>query len=69
MDLLEIMEEAIKREVAANRLYLEAASKATGEELKRLFLRLAAEEEKHKQILVAEYEKAAGRAVSEEWLL
>jgi len=68
MDLLDIIEQAIKREVAANRLYAEAAEKAPSPESKQLFTRLAAEEQKHKQILMVEYEKIAGKAVDEAWL-
>ena len=69
MDLLGIVEQAIKREVSSYRLYTEAESKASTEESRQLFQRLAGEEQKHKELLIAEYEKIAGRAVDEEWLL
>ena len=69
MDLLSIIEQAIKREVASNRLYTEAAGKAASEESRQLFLRLAGEEQKHKELLMAEYQKISGRAVNEDWLL
>ena len=68
MDLLEIIEQAIKREVSSHRLYSEAAAKASTGESRQLFQRLASEEQRHKDLLIAEYERVAGRAVDGEWL-
>ena len=67
--LLAILETAIKREVEACKLYRRGEETATTPEAKALFRRLAAEETKHKELLVELYQQVAGRAVYEEWLL
>jgi rubrerythrin len=66
MELLEIMETAIRAEVDAKNLYLKGEQTATAEEARALFRRLAAEEEKHRQLLVAMYQEMTGKA-SAEW--
>jgi rubrerythrin len=63
-ELLEILEDAIKKEVAANKLYTEAAAKAETSEARSLLERLAAEERVHKQLLLGLYERLAGRAAA-----
>lgn len=54
LDDLKALEVALEYEILANKYYLRQAEKADNEELKKLFLSLAAEEEIHKKIIQAE---------------
>lgn len=64
--MLEIIEEAIKAEVAAYNRYARGAERATNEQIRTLFLTLAQEEQRHRERLIAEYETLAGKSW-EEW--
>ena len=65
-EMLEIIEEAIKAEIAAYNRYSRGAERATNDEIKQLFLSLAQEEQRHRERLIAEYEILAGKSW-EEW--
>ena len=65
MDLLQIMTTAIRAEVEAKKLYLKGEEIATTDDAKELFRQLAAEEEKHKQRLLAKYQEMTGAAFTE----
>ena len=65
MDLLQIMETAIRAEVEAKRLYERGEAVATTDDARALFRKLAGEEEKHKQRLLAKYEEMTGAAFTE----
>ena len=65
-EMLAIIEEAIKAEVAAYNRYTRGAERATSDQLKELFSALAREEQRHRERLIAEYETLAGRSW-EEW--
>jgi len=65
MDLLEIMEIAIRAEVEAKNLYLKGEQTATAEDARALFRHLAGEEEKHRQLLLAKYQEMTGKAAAE----
>ncbi|NIS74457.1 MAG: rubrerythrin [Deltaproteobacteria bacterium] len=54
LDDLKALEVALEYEILANKYYLTQAGKTDNEELKKLFLSLAAEEEIHKNIIQAE---------------
>lgn len=62
-EILKILEEAIKREQAANRLYERGASLAEKGEIKDIFTRLAQEELGHEKLvrdIYYEYKKKLG---------
>jgi rubrerythrin len=65
-EMLDIIEEAIKAEVAAYNRYTRGAQRATNEQIRTLFLTLAQEEQRHRERLIAEYETLAGKSW-EEW--
>lgn len=65
-ELLQILEEAIQREIMAARLYRAGAEKANHEKAKQLLLQLAQEEERHRDLLKDQYQQLAGRALYEE---
>ncbi|HUT74429.1 MAG TPA: ferritin family protein [Armatimonadota bacterium] len=68
MDVLKIMETAIRAEVEAKALYLRGEQAAATEDARALFRRLAAEEERHRELLLDLYQKLAGKAYAEaEW--
>lgn len=54
LDDIKALEVALEYEILANKYYLTHAGKTDNEELKKLFLSLAAEEEIHKNIIQAE---------------
>lgn len=54
LDDLKALEVALEYEILANKFYLRQAEKTENEELRKLFLSLAAEEEIHKKIIQAE---------------
>lgn len=54
LDDLRALEVALEYEILANKYYLTQAGKTDNDELKKLFLSLAAEEEIHKKIIQAE---------------
>jgi len=54
LDDLKALEVALEYEILANKYYLTQAGKTDNEELKKLFLSLASEEEIHKKIIQAE---------------
>ena len=54
LDDLGALQVAMEYEILANKFYLAQASKCDDDELKNLFLSLAAEEENHKKIIQAE---------------
>jgi rubrerythrin len=64
--LLEILRTAMQREIMARQHYLDDAERADHPEAKALLLRLAEEEAKHRDLIKAQYEKIAGRALYEE---
>lgn len=65
-EMLEIIEEAIKAEIAAYKRYSRGAERATNDEIRTLFLSLAQEEQRHRERLIAQYEVLAGKSW-EEW--
>jgi rubrerythrin len=66
-EMLDIIEEAIKAEVAAYNRYSRGAERATDDEIKQLFLSLAREEQRHRERLITQYEALAGKSW-EEWM-
>jgi rubrerythrin len=66
-EMLDIIEEAIKAEVAAYNRYWRGAERATDDEIKQLFLSLAREEQRHRERLITQYEALAGKSW-EEWM-
>jgi rubrerythrin len=64
-ELMEILRAAMQRESMARQHYLEDAERANHPEAKALLLQLAKEETKHRDLIRAEYEKIAGRALYE----
>jgi rubrerythrin len=64
-ELLEILEQALQREIMAAKLYREGAGKANHEKAKELLLRLAKEEERHRDLLSEQYQELAGKALYE----
>ena len=68
MDLLKILEMAIRLEVDAKALYVKGEQETASEDARSLFSFLAAEEEKHRLLLLDLYQKTAGREYAEsEW--
>jgi rubrerythrin len=65
-EILTIIEEAIKAEIAAFNRYSRGAERATNEQIRELFESLAQEERRHRERLVREYEALAGKSW-EEW--
>ena len=61
-EMLAIIEEAIKAEIAAYNRYSRGAERAINDEIKQLFLSVAQEEQHHRERLIAEYEVLAGKA-------
>ena len=66
-EMLEIIEEAIRAEVAAYNRYSRGAERASNDEIKELFLSLAREEQGHRERLIAQYEILAGKSW-EQWM-
>jgi rubrerythrin len=66
-EMLEIIEEAIKAEIAAYNRYSRGAQRAINDEIKELFLALAREEQRHRERLISQYEILAGKSW-EEWM-
>ena len=65
-ELLRIIQEAIQREIMAAKLYEEGAAKANNEHAKSLLLQLAKEERRHRDLLQAQYQELAGKALYSE---
>ena len=62
-ELLKIIQEAIQREIMAAKLYEEGAVKANNDKAKALFSQLAKEEQHHRDLLLAQYQELAGKAL------
>jgi len=54
-ELLKLLEDALVRERSAEDLYRHAAELASRPEVKKMFLKLAGEEQKHEEVLRREY--------------
>jgi rubrerythrin len=68
MELLKIVDAAIRMEVEAKAFYLKGERESSTEDARALFRQLAGEEEQHRRMLLALYEKMAGKAYTEaEW--
>ncbi len=65
-ELLKILEAAIQREIMAAKVYAEAEAKANHAKAKALLEQLSKEEQRHRDLLRAQYEELAGRALAEE---
>lgn len=62
-ELLQILQEAVQREIMAAKLYADGAAKANHPRAKELLERLASEERHHRDILSALYQELAGEAL------
>jgi rubrerythrin len=62
-ELLQILAQAVQREVMAAKLYADTAAKTNNARAKELLEKLAKEEAHHRELLKAMYEEIAGEAL------